>query len=145
MINIIVGTETGTAEYVADEIHALFEQNQLTADITLSPDITDIEKMTHCIVCTSTHGAGDIPQNLQSFVLSIQQNNPDLSHLQFVVIALGDSSYDTYCQAGKSVFSLFESHKANALIPLITIDAMDDELPEDIVLPYLINKIELFK
>jgi len=145
MINIIVGTETGTAEYVADEVQALLQQHQLNAEITLSANLDDLSQYNTCIICTSTHGAGDLPHNLQPLVQQIEKNDPDLSHLRFLVIALGDSNYDTFCQAGKSIHSLLEKQQARSISDVFTIDAMDEELPEDIAIAQLNEKISLFK
>ena len=119
MITIIVGTETGTAEYVADEILELFEQNDLTTEISLTPSTEDLMQCHTWLICTSTQGAGDVPQNLQPFHRWLKHDTPDLTHLKFGVIALGDSSYDTYCYAGKHLHEQPIKCKANALFPPI--------------------------
>lgn len=145
MIKVIVGTETGTAEYVADEILELFEQNDLTAETTLTPEPNELLQSNTWLICTSTQGAGDVPQNLMPFYQWLTQTKPDLKEIKFAVIALGDSSYDTYCQAGKQLYSLLESCHAQPLFPTIEIDAMDENMPEDIATEQLIDKITIFK
>lgn len=145
MITIIVGTETGTAEYVADEILELFEQNELTAEIDLAPSTETLTKSNTWLICTSTQGAGDVPQNLQSFHKWLTQDTPDLSGIKFGVIALGDSSYDTYCYAGKNLHDALLNCKAEALFSTIEIDAMDENLPEDLAIEQLNDKIAILK
>lgn len=141
MIKIIVGTETGTAEYVADEILELLTENSLDAEVidqisdsTLS-DLATPEKQS-VIICTSTHGAGDVPNNLKKLEQWLQ-TIPNLEDKKYGVIGLGDSSYDTFCQAATSLDHLLSATKANRIFSPILADAMSDELPEDIVLPLL--------
>lgn len=137
MINIIVGTETGTAEFVADELSELLTNHDVENDISLEPELAVPSQPTTWLVCTSTHGAGEVPNNLKAFETWLKDDKPDLSAVSFVVIALGDSSYDTYCQAGKTIEQLLATQKANALLPLFCVDAMDDDLPEDIIIEWL--------
>jgi flavodoxin len=55
------------------------------------------------LVITSTHGAGDVPDNLQPFAKDLAEQQPDLNAFKYGVIALGDRSYDTFCQGGKTL------------------------------------------
>ena len=142
MINIIVGTETGTAEYVADEIVNLLNEHRLDASITLTADLNELIESNYWIICTSTHGAGDVPNNLQPLLKQLEQNKADLSQIKFIIIALGDSSYDTYCQAGKTIQDILIKQHAQPLANIIEIDAMDDDMPEDIAIEQLKNIIE---
>ena len=137
MINIIIGTETGTAEFVADEVIELLAKNNIEAQASLEPDLTELLSNDRWIVITSTHGAGDLPSNLQPLYMQIQQSNHDLSSKKAMVIALGDSNYDTYCQAGKTMYELLEQHKIDLIAPLFKVDAIDEDLPEDIVIEWL--------
>jgi MioC protein len=137
MINIIVGTETGTAEFVADEVLELLTSNNIQACITLEPVLKQLIPSPLWIVITSTHGAGDIPYNLHQFTQSVTNSNSDLSSQKAMIIALGDSSYDTYCQAGISINDLFLSANMTMITPMLKVDAMDDDMPEDIVIEWL--------
>lgn len=145
MIKIIVGTETGTAEFVADDIEALLEKQQLEAEITLEPDEELITTSNNWLICTSTHGAGDIPNNLQPFHNLLLANKPDLSHINYMIIGLGDSSYDRFCGAAEALNSTLKDLNAKPLIDVFKVDAMDDDLPEDLVIPYLEQHVHLFK
>ncbi|NVK25714.1 MAG: flavodoxin domain-containing protein [Gammaproteobacteria bacterium] len=145
MITIIVGTETGTAEYVADEILELLEQHQLNAEQTLTVDPNQLINSTTWLICTSTHGAGDVPNNLHVFQHWLTQSDIDLSEVNFGVIALGDSSYDTFCQAGEKLRADILKLGATEIFPIIKIDAMDDELPEEIALEKLKNYVTQLK
>ena len=54
------------------------------------------------LICTSTYGAGDVPDNAQRLFSSLETERPDLSGSHVRRIALGDTTYkDTFCQGGK--------------------------------------------
>ena len=137
MIQIIVGTETGTAEYVADEIVELLNQHEIesAADISVDPASLDPEGV--WLICTSTHGAGDTPNNLNAFKQMLETSPPNLAQLKFAVIGLGDSSYDTYCYAANYFSDKLKDLGATELFPTIKADAMAEEMPEDIIIEQL--------
>lgn len=145
MIQIIVGTETGTAEYVADELQALFKQNGLEAQVELNVDTTSLNTDDIWLICTSTHGAGDTPANLNGFKQYLETSYPNLSTLRYAVVGLGDSSYDTYCGAANYFSEKLKDMGAKEIIEPIRADAMSDELPEDIIINQLTPQIERFK
>lgn len=138
MINLFVGTETGTAEYVADEIIELLENNGLECQLVEYSNGMELnqDSATTWLFCTSTHGAGEVPDNLKpiyQWVLSQE----DLSPVKHLVIGLGDSSYDTYCQAANDLNTALIKRKSSEINPPILYDAMSSELPEDLIIPQL--------
>jgi MioC protein len=143
MIEIIVGTETGTAEYVADEVIELLEANDIKARSTLEPELELLSTSGLWVVITSTQGAGDIPNNLQPFIQSLINNQTDLSDKKAMIIALGDSSYDTYCQAGSKISEQLLSLGIELITPIFQVDAMDEEMPEDLVINWLTGHLPL--
>ena len=145
MIQIIVGTETGTAEYVADELQALFEQNEIDAQVNTDIDVNVLTTDDIWLICTSTHGAGDTPNNLSGFKQYLETSYPDLSKLKYAVVGLGDSSYDTYCGAANYFSDKLKDMGAQELIVPIKADAMSDELPEDIIISQLTPQLSIFK
>ncbi|GAB3001274.1 flavodoxin domain-containing protein [Psychrosphaera aestuarii] len=142
MIKIIVGTETGTAEYVADEVLELLNEHDLNAEVIDQLSDLPLSDKETLLICTSTHGAGDVPNNLKNFEKWLK-TAPNLESKKFAVIGLGDSSYDTFCQAAISLDELLSSANATRMFAPILADAMSDELPEDIILPLL--KVQLDK
>lgn len=148
-IKIIVGTETGTAEFVADDIKDTLEEQGLVAQVFLEHDeIIESLKQANTpqtwLLCTSTHGAGDYPNNLNTLVSAINEQEA-LPHIHFGVIGLGDSSYDTYCYAAKNLKELLIDKNAYQLFDPILADAMSDDLPEDIIIPKLIEVLDKIK
>ncbi|MCW8108875.1 flavodoxin domain-containing protein [Alteromonas ponticola] len=126
---IIVGSVLGAAEYVADALAESIKQNQEAVEIHLSPDLPAISHDAIWIICTSTHGAGDLPDNIQPFAEQLE--NADLSAVSAYVIGLGDSSYDTFCHGAKTMETLLIQAGATLLAPPCHIDVLTYPIPED--------------
>ena len=104
-ILIIVGTESGNAQmvadYLSDELSPLGHAFDIVNDGTA--DEARLAERGVVLVCTATHGDGELPDNLIPFHDSLTAARPDLSHLRYGVIALGDQTYaDTFCNAGRN-------------------------------------------
>ena len=67
----------------------------------------------------------------------MQNRFPLLTGKQFAVIALGDSSYDTFCGAGEQLHALLLEIQGTELAPMLRIDAGETLEPETIALPWL--------
>ncbi len=126
---IIVGSVLGASEYVADALAELIAKQNNTADIHLAPDLAEISPDATWIICTSTHGAGDLPDNIQPFAEQLQR--ADLTNVKAYVIGLGDSSYDTYCFAAKTMETLLKQAGATILATPLHIDVLSHPIPED--------------
>ncbi|PKQ82145.1 sulfite reductase [Aeromonas sobria] len=132
-LNIVVGSMLGAAEYVADHVANLLEQaghqTRIHNPAKLAEVVDDAGSI--LLVVTSTHGAGDVPDNLQPFAKDLSEQHPDLNSLKYGVIALGDSSYDTFCQGGKTLDRLLAECGASRIGERLDIDVTQHEIPED--------------
>ncbi|ANB25493.1 nitric oxide synthase [Alteromonas stellipolaris] len=126
---IIVGTMLGASEYVAEAIAKTLEQLGNTFTIHLEPKLSGINKDSTWIVCTSTHGAGELPDNIQPFAKSLKDT--DLTGVNFYVIGLGDTSYDTFCHGAKDIETAMKNTGATLLAEPIHIDVLEHPIPED--------------
>jgi MioC protein len=88
-------------------------------------------------VITSTYGAGDLPDNIQPFADQVAQDQTDLTTVSFAVITLGDSSYDTFCLAGRKIETLLLAKKAETMEIKLDIDVLSEDLPEDQALAWI--------
>ena len=134
-IEVIVGTTMGGAEYVADELIALLEDHQVTQH--LAPDLNNIPQSGLWLVVSSTHGAGELPDNIQPFAKQLMDHKPDLSQVKFAICAIGDSSYDTFCQGPEHLIQSFQQLGASSFVDKIQIDVLDENLPEDTAIAWL--------
>lgn len=136
---IIVGTMLGAAEYVADAIAEKLDASGHTHTIHAEPNLDEIKTESTWIVCTSTHGAGELPDNIQPFAKQLE--SADLSAVNAYVIGLGDTSYDTFCFGAKEM----EKHIKNAGGTLITdalyIDVLEHPIPEDAAVEWFDEKL----
>jgi sulfite reductase (NADPH) flavoprotein alpha-component len=102
-IHILYGSQTGTAESVARDAVKVAKAHGLNPVIK-SMDEVDADaltKMETLLIVTSTYGEGEMPDNAQMLWSAVQADSmAKLENLQFAVLALGDTSYDLFCQAG---------------------------------------------
>lgn len=136
-IEVIVGTTLGSAEYVADEIMAQLTDQGHQVQVHLTPTLCEIDTHALWIIVSSTHGAGDLPDNIQPFFNEITEQKPDLSQVNFALCAIGDSSYDTFCQGPEKLISAIQDCDAKAFVDKIQIDVQLDPVPEDPALAWL--------
>ncbi|GIU05637.1 FMN-binding protein MioC [Shewanella glacialipiscicola] len=136
-VEVIVGTTLGSAEYVADEIMAQLTEQGHQVQVYLTPTLHEIDTHALWIIVSSTHGAGDLPDNIQPFFNEITEQKPDLSQVNFALCAIGDSSYDTFCQGPEKLISAIQECDAKAFVDKIQIDVQLDPVPEDPALAWL--------
>ena len=143
MIDILVGSQMGAAEYVAEQVAETLVQAGYEATLHLKPELDHLNPSGVWLVITSTYGAGDLPDNIQPFADQLAQDRRDLTTLSYAVITLGDSAYDTFCQAGRKLAALLAARGANSLINALEIDAQQADLPEDTALAWMPKLIEV--
>ena len=131
MIHIITGSTLGGAEYVGDHLSEILDQQGIENTIHNNPSIEEIPTQGTWLLITSTHGAGEYPDNIQPFIQHLQNTPPRMDQVNFAVIALGDSSYDTFCAAGKHAFALMKDIGASPICDCFTIDILNTPIPEE--------------
>jgi MioC protein len=95
------------------------------------------------LVCTSTHGDGELPDNIIPLTDELRAQTPDLSHLRYGVIALGDQTFsDTFCQAGKDMDALFAKLGAQKVGERLEIDACTQPLPDEDALEWALDWVK---
>lgn len=139
-IEILVGTMTGNAEMVAQEIELTYASSDTRITLTRMDDLTPdvFERDAVFLICTSTYGSGDVPDNAQDFYDALRSRRPDLSHVRYGVLGLGDRTFqDTFNFGGRKFDSVLASLGARRIGARATIDAADGNLPEDVALPWM--------
>ncbi|MGB0893836.1 MAG: FMN-binding protein MioC [Parashewanella sp.] len=136
-IEVLVGTTMGGAEYVSDELISILEENGHKTQQHLQPDLAEVSQSGLWLIVSSTHGAGDLPDNIQPFLEQIKLQQPDLSQIKFAICAIGDTSYDTFCQGPEKLIEVIQQQGANQLVDKIQIDVLAESLPEDSAIAWL--------
>jgi len=109
-LTILVGTQTGVAQLVAQEIELRLDGEDIRIKTLvmddLDPGVFDGGGL--FLICTSTYGQGDVPDNAKQLYEGLQQLRPDLSNVRYGVIGLGDNGThaSTFCFAAKKFDSL---------------------------------------
>jgi MioC protein len=141
-INILVGTMTGTAQLVAQELELAFAGDELAIGITLMDglDASVFARPGVFLICTSTYGQGDVPDNAKALYGDLLLRRPDLERVRYGVFALGDSSHvGTYCFGGKRFDEVLTSLGAQRIGTVLEHNASGGTLPEDIAGAWFIS------
>ena len=133
-INILVGTMTGTAEIVSEDIQEALGEEGWEVELILMDDLdaSVFDRAGVFLICSSTYGQGDVPDNGQSFLEALKEQKPDLSGVRYGVIALGDMTYaQTFCFGGKTFDKELTALGAARIGEMMLHNASDGTLPED--------------
>lgn len=133
-LKILVATMTGTAEMVAEALQDRFAQLGGEAEI-IQMDRLDAASLTPglYLICSSTYGQGDVPDNAQALFEQLGCERPDLAGFAFGLVALGDMTYpQTFCFGGKRIGRLFTDLGARMIGEPLLHDASAGTLPEDV-------------
>jgi sulfite reductase (NADPH) flavoprotein alpha-component len=103
-LTILFGSQTGNAKGVAKALAVQAQAQGLTVDLKSMSDFKpkSIKNITHLLIVASTNGEGEAPDDaiaLHEFLAS--KKAPKLESLHYSVLALGDTSYEFFCQTGK--------------------------------------------
>jgi len=104
-VTILVGSMTGNAEFAAEDLQQLLGDEFGCSAQSLLMDVLDADvfKRPHVfLICTSTYGEGDVPENAQALYGALCEQRPDLGGVRYAVFGLGDANYrDTFNFGGK--------------------------------------------
>lgn len=132
-LNILVGTQTGNAEMVAADAADFARKNGFGPIVQEldSIELDDLATMERVLVVTSTYGEGEMPDNAQIFWDALASGDaPRLEKTHYSVLALGDTGYDGFCEAGKLIDMRFEQLGARRIHNRVDCD-VDYEAPAE--------------
>jgi len=133
-VTILVGTMTGTARLVAQELELAWDGFE--AEVTTLPmdglDASVFRREGVFLVCTSTYGQGDVPDNARALYEDLKAKRPDLSRVRYGVFGLGDRTYaETFNFGGRRFDDLLSELGARRIGERVQHDASSGELPEE--------------
>lgn len=124
-IRIAYGTTSGNSKLVANEAQRYLASMGVNAK---SQNMSKLKakhlmETDYLLAIISTDGEGVPPQGAKAFLKSLSSKSSEpLHHLQFSVCALGDSSYDHFCQAGKMLEKKLSKLDAKPFYPRTNCD-----------------------
>lgn len=142
---ILYASQTGNAQKIAESLNASFSNKGIDAEISSVGEFNpkNLKRHSHIFLVTSTHGEGEPPDDAIEFLEFIQgKRAPEMPNSQFAILALGDSSYQYFCQTGKDFEQAFNRLGAKSIIDRVDCD-LDFELSAKQWVNLLFEKIEV--
>ena len=138
-LTLLVGTMTGTAQLVAQELELVWDDGDTQVE-TLLMDKLDagvFEREGPFLVVTSTYGQGDVPDNAKALFEDLKAKRPDLSRVRYGVFGLGDKTYaETFNFGGKRFDELLAELGARRIGERVQHDASSGTLPEEMAVDW---------
>jgi len=121
---VVYASQTGSAEYLAERSAELLSTGGLSARAVCisNLDAGALANASRVLFIASTYGEGDAPDTAARFAGQVMGGTPDLRHLHYAVLALGDRTYTNYCGFGIALDGWLAAHGATPLFARIDVD-----------------------
>ena len=124
-VTILYGSQTGNGRGVAKALADKAQAQGYAVNLASMGEynVRQLKQEAVLLLVVSTHGEGEAPDDaieLHKFLAS--KRAPKLDNLHYSVLALGDSSYEFFCQTGKDFDARLAALGAKSLLPLIECD-----------------------
>jgi sulfite reductase (NADPH) flavoprotein alpha-component len=132
-VTILFGSQTGNSQKLAKKISGKLQEKGLVVTLSSMSDFkpNTLKKVQNLLILVSTHGEGEPPDNALTFYEFLHSKRaPQLEELRYSVLALGDTSYEFFCQTGKDFDKRLEELGAKRLVPRVDCDVDYDEAAE---------------
>ncbi|WP_079476805.1 assimilatory sulfite reductase (NADPH) flavoprotein subunit [Marinococcus halophilus] len=133
-VTILFGSQTGNGQMIAEDSSRRLKDHGYNVTVSSMDDFKtkNMKKIENLLVIVSTHGEGDPPDNALSFYEFLHgRKAPKLEDARFSVLALGDTSYEHFCQTGKDLDQRIENLGGTRLYPRVDCDVdFDDDAEE---------------
>jgi MioC protein len=138
-ITILIGTMTGTAQLCAQEMELALDDGETRIEALLMDNLDSsvFQREGVFLICTSTYGQGDVPDNARALFEDLQRKRPDLSSVRYGVFGLGDRTYaETFNFGGKRFDELLTELGAKRVGERYKHDASSGVLPEEMAVEW---------
>lgn len=129
-VTILFGSQTGNAQRLAEHAGKTLKERGLQVTVSSMREFkpNQLKKVQNLLIVVSTHGEGDPPDNALAFHEFLHSKRaPKLEDLRFSVLALGDRSYEYFCQTGREFDLRLSELGATRLYPRVDCDVDYDE------------------
>jgi sulfite reductase (NADPH) flavoprotein alpha-component len=132
-LTIISASHTGNGRKISEKLLAAVQALGVQARMIKAGDYQprEIAKERLLYIVISTHGDGDPPDEARGIYEFLgTKRAPQLPELQYSVLALGDSSYPKFCEAGRVVDERLAKLGAKRLLPRVDCDVDFEKLAQ---------------
>ena len=127
---ILFGSESGNSEDLATIAEKQAKSLGLTPSVKGMDEVElgDLPSFQNILIYCSTWGEGEMPDNaVDLWEAANGDSPPSMSGCKFAVCALGDTSYEFFCQSGKDWDGWFEKQGATRLLDRVDCDVEYDD------------------
>ena len=124
-LNILFGSQSGNSEDIASKIGKKSATYGLDATVHDMDgfDFASLPGMSRVLIVCSTWGEGEQPDNAEDlWITANAEGAPSLAKTHFSVCALGDTSYEFFCESGKEWDKRFEELGGTRLVNRVDCD-----------------------
>ncbi|MGI2260744.1 assimilatory sulfite reductase (NADPH) flavoprotein subunit [Shewanella sp. GXUN23E] len=124
-LTVLYGSQTGNSRGIAETLARQAAEAGWQVSLSATGDFKpkQLKDVGLLALVVSTHGEGEAPDDaieLHQFLAS--KRAPGLEQLHYAVLALGDSSYEFFCQTGKDFDERLAALGAKPLLPRVDCD-----------------------
>jgi len=144
-ITILVGSQTGNSDALAEQMHSLAAGRGLKTVIKKMGDykLPQLKAEKNLLVIVSTYGEGEPPDNARELVEYLfSKRAPSLKQVQFAVLGLGDSGYEFFCKTGVDFDRRLEALGATRIHPRVDCD-VDYEAGAEAWMDAVLNELSM--
>ncbi|WP_372631495.1 assimilatory sulfite reductase (NADPH) flavoprotein subunit [Cohnella sp.] len=130
---VLFGSQTGNSSKLAKKLTKKLEEQGLQVTLASMNDFkpNTLKNVSQLLIVVSTHGEGEPPDSALAFHEFLHSKRaPKLESLGFSVLALGDTSYEFFCQTGKDFDKRLEELGGKRLVDRVDCDVDYDEAAE---------------
>lgn len=129
-ITVLFGSQTGNCSGIAKKFSKKLQEQGFEVITSSMSDFkpNNLRKVQNLLIVISTHGEGEPPDSAIAFhEFLYSKRAPKLDDLKFSVLALGDTSYEFFCQTGKDFDKRLEELGGSRLTPRVDCDVDFEE------------------
>ncbi|MFK7850319.1 MAG: assimilatory sulfite reductase (NADPH) flavoprotein subunit [Akkermansiaceae bacterium] len=128
-LTVLYGTESGNSEELADRSVKQAKKRGFKAVMKNMSDIepAELAKSDNLLVIVSTWGDGEAPETAVSFHEKFMSEDVKLDGVKFSVCALGDTSYEQFCEIGRQFDARLEKLGAERIYDRVDCDVDYEE------------------
>ncbi|MEO0413442.1 MAG: flavodoxin domain-containing protein [Verrucomicrobiota bacterium] len=130
--SVLYGTETGTAEDLADDLVKVLAEHGIDIPSTNVDSVSSevFRDSDVILMIISTWGDGEPPTDAEDFYNEVNalSDGTFSGQFRFAVFGLGDTGYELFCQCAKDFDAAFERIGGDRILPRVDAD-IDYEEP----------------